>query len=101
MSEHSIEELERQVQSARGKAEQWCKAYEEAKERLHEAKCAKTGMIGKTISHKDLSIVVHDIYFLSGEPWRYSGFALKKDGTVGRQERTIYHSSIAKEFERP
>lgn len=101
MTEHSIEELKQQVQRAAEKESQSRKEYMEARNRLHEARCKKSGVIGKTISHNGLSIVVHDIYFMGDDPYRYSGFALKKDGTLGRQERSIYHSRIAKEFERP
>lgn len=90
MSEHSITELERQHDAALSKLNEAQLAYRAAKRRLHQAKCAATGLIGKRATARGVTIVVRDIEFSGAEPWRFVGPQIKQGGSVGSRERILY-----------
>lgn len=94
MSEHSIEELERQYKSAQSKAQDAARAAQEAKSRLTQAKLDATGLNGHLVSYpratwrnretQEIRFVVRG---LSG--WRddeVRGPIIRKDGTEGERE---------------
>lgn len=95
MSEHSLKELQRQLDVAVSKLNEATAAKAYAHKRLHDAQCRESGLIGTVIrSRNGDRVLVHDVEFLSGEPWALKGFAFKKDGTVGSSERRVYASDI-------
>jgi len=92
MTEHSIEELQRQRNNAKSRYEEARINLAAAEKRLHDAMCSESGLIGKMVTdkRKKVSIVVHDIEFSRGKPWALKGFAVKSDGKVGLSERRVW-----------
>jgi hypothetical protein len=88
MSEHSLDELERQYQSAKEKTRLANLAEREAKSRLDQAKLTATGLEGHKVSYTNkrtgqVSFVVKNLgRFGDG----LMGPALKKDGTLGQRD---------------
>jgi hypothetical protein len=95
MSEHSIEELERQVQQARSRKEEADRALREAESRLHQKRCEDSGLIGKYASYRGRTLEIRSLTF-----WelgskvslrKYVGPRILKDGSLG-QKIEIYAS---------
>ena len=87
MSEHSIEELRRQVAQARSRRDQADKNLREAMNRLNAKKMADSGLIGKVATDKGRSLVIRSIVY-HGEndsvPRYYVGPRLLKSGALGQ-----------------
>ncbi|OAM84201.1 hypothetical protein [Devosia elaeis] len=90
MSEHSIEELERQLKAAEGRRAEATRAVQEAEARLKEARLDATGLKGHLVKGSrwsgspEYTILVEE--FRKG--WRsddVSGRVLKKNGQLGVQ----------------
>lgn len=78
MTEHSIEELKRQLDAARGKKLARVKA---------------SGWLGETVERDGTKFVVFDAEFLSGgEPWRLACNQIKADGKLSLKTRYLYLS---------
>jgi hypothetical protein len=95
MTDHNLKELQRQVDNATSHLKQAKITAEFALKRLHDARCKASGFMGtvvKTRSGKD--ILVHDVEFLSGDPFRLRGFAFKADGNLGFAEMGVYVSDL-------
>jgi len=90
MTEHSIKELKRQMDDAKSRLNQARIDALAAEKRYHDARVAETGFVGKVMQSAKYSILVQDVEFLSGKPWRATGFRIKKDGTAGFAEGAIY-----------
>lgn len=91
MTEHSIEELERQYQQARNKAEEALKASSAAKARLDQARVEATGLYNHVVSYTKTSwknSVGTEVRFVVRElSWGASvrGPIVKKDGYLGER----------------
>ena len=89
MSEHSIEELERQYQAARSRASDANEAERAAKRRLVEAKLLATGLLGHVVSYErgteTRKFVVQGFSRWGGERI-LRGFKIKKDGYLSQIE---------------
>jgi hypothetical protein len=96
MSEHSTEELRRQLDMAVSKlnAAQLAKIY--AERRLHERLCRDSGLMGKVARYGEVAILVHDVGFFGHKPSTVRGFRFKKDGTLGERESTFYNLASVK-----
>ncbi len=91
MTEHSTEELRRQLEAAVSKLDAAKIAKLAAERKLHERMCRDSGLMGKRAKFEHATIIVHDVEFdFSGKPRRVSGFQIKKDGSVGERERTFW-----------
>jgi len=91
MTEHSIEELERQWEAARGRKIEADKLLEAARFRLHDAKCEASGWMGEVVEYRGARFVVSDIEFMSkSTPWRLACKQIKKDGTPSMLNRYLY-----------
>lgn len=94
MTEHSIEELERQYQAAKEKVRTATLAEGEAKSRLDDARLAATKLGGHKVSYTDRRS--GEVFFVVSALGRFSngleGPIIKKDGTLG--QRTIQYSKF-------
>lgn len=91
MSEHSIEELRRQMNDAKAKANSADLLLAAARKRLHDCMCRNSGLIGMVATeNKGRKMLVSDIEFMSERPWRLRGFKIRKDGAIGTQEIIMY-----------
>lgn len=95
MSDHSLEELERQVQQARSRKEEADRSFSEATMRLHAKRCENSGLIGKFVTHRGKTLEVTSLKFWESKAGpvidRYIGPRILKDGSRG-QKITIYAS---------
>lgn len=94
MVEHSIEELERQWQSARDRARQAQTEVHEAQRRLERARLDATGLAGHIVEgpqwgehSKHVRIVARNIAGYRNE--KVSGPIIKKDGTEGERRGEV------------
>lgn len=89
MSEHSIEELERQVHQARSRKEEADRALREAENRLHRKLCDDSGLIGKFATYRGRTIEIKSLSFWNfGSKTslrKYIGHRILKDGSQGQQ----------------
>lgn len=88
MSEHSIEELRRQVAQARSRRDQADKDFREAMNRLNAKRIADSGLIGKVATDRGRSLVIRSITYygeLDSKPRSYVGPRLLKNGKLGQQ----------------
>lgn len=94
MTEHSIEELKRQVSNAYAKMGEARTAHINAERRLHDARCKASGLMGKKATNgKGATILIHDLTFWGDDVTSYvKGFEYKKDGTLGLRERQFHRS---------
>lgn len=91
MSEHSIEELERQCEAARGKFEAATEAYNAAKYRLQAAREEASGWKGARVrDKKGRDFFVRSVEFLSDKPYTLKVSPIKKDGEPGERTQTIF-----------
>lgn len=99
MTEHSIEELERQLQAAEARLADARNAVSNAKERLADARLLATGLKGHLVrgrrwrSSPEYTILAEKI-----QGWRndeVGGRVLKKDGTIGVQFISLLIEYIA------
>lgn len=90
MTDHSIKELKRQMDDAKSRLNKAKLDALAAERKYHEARVAETGFVGKVMQAAKYSILVQDIEFFAGKPWRATGFRIKKDGTAGFAEGAIY-----------
>jgi len=98
MSEHSIDELKRQLQQAEGRLKAAQHAYADANRRLQKALADETGWIGKKATRGGRSIVVQDIQFVGDRPFKVTGFKLNRDGRPGRVEVSFIIDGDTVEF---
>lgn len=96
MTEHSIAELERQVEVATSKKVEAEKALREAKARLHEKRLAESGLAGKYATSRGRTLLIKNLQYYDfiggGQSLRcYVGPRILKDGTEG-QQITLYPS---------
>lgn len=86
MSEHGIEELQRQYDAASSKANQANQAAADAKKRLLEGKMAATGLLGHVVSYtrgaEERRFVVES--FSRWSDLILAGRKIKKDGTLSQ-----------------
>jgi|GEM_PF-2764853 len=95
MSEHSIEELERQVEQARSKHRQAALEKMAAEKRLHDRRCLESGYMFKVVTGKRHKILVQDVQFSGrGTAFAVSGFKIKKDGTPGNRIGTVWLADL-------
>ena len=93
MDEHSIEELKRQRDSARSKAQDAAKAYEAAKTRLEAALAEESGWLGEVVTVNGGRYVVRDVECVSDRPWKLLASPFKKDGKPSNAVHALYLSS--------
>jgi hypothetical protein len=100
MTEHSIEELERQYQQALSRKNDAESAFKEASQRLHDAKSKASGLIGKLVKDSKGTMMMVDGcggFSRDGTPYRVSGYILKKNGQLGERYQTFYDWSVVDE----
>ncbi|WP_313193131.1 hypothetical protein [Shinella zoogloeoides] len=96
MTDHSIEELERQVAQATTKKEVADRELREAKARLHGKRVADSGLVGKYAKSRGRTLLIKNLQFyefFGGRPSLrcYDGPRILKDGSEG-QQISIYAS---------
>ena len=101
MTEHSIEELKRQLDAATSKVTEAQKSLNEAKARLNEARLNETGLRGHKVSYHATSWrdrVGTEVFFVveSLSRWGHDleGRMVKKDGTLGSVKKQAYPTSL-------
>lgn len=88
MTEHSLDELKRQVDAAFSKSQEANSALSAAKKRLLDAKLQETGLLGHIVSYtrgkEERRFVVEG--FSRWSDRRLSGPQIKKDGTLSQRK---------------
>lgn len=93
MDNHSIEELKRQRDSARSKAQDAAKAYEAAKARLEAALAEESGWLGQVVEVNASRYLVREVQSLSDSPWKLLASPFKKDGKPSNAVHALYLSA--------
>lgn len=93
MSEHSIEELKRQLDSARSKALAATQVYEAAQARLNTALAAESGWLGQVVEANGRRYVVREVVCISNRPWKLLASPFKKNGDPSSAVNSLYLSS--------
>ena len=101
MTEHSIEELQRQLTSAEGAYREAGHRVDEARNRLKSARLDETGLRGHKVSYRQTSWKNREgteVFFVVQEMARFgqsvSGPVIKKDGTLGQVKKEAHPTSL-------
>lgn len=103
MTQHSIEELKRQYEQAMQKKREADKRAFEADVAYRNGILDQFGLKGKIAVTKKYpnGVFVTGCSLMQGKPWRLDGLAVKKDGTVGEANRSIYGLESVLEIREP
>lgn len=93
MTNHSLDELKRQMDDAKSRLNKALIDALAAEKRYHDARVKETGLLNKVMTSSKYAILVTDIEFFGSNPWRATGFRIKADGTAGFSSGYVYFNT--------